>query len=105
MSTSTTERIKNGDAGVMVVLNASDLKDVITTMCKAHDIEREKAAGAKHEKATLTRPEVARMLNVGLSTLWRWAKIGYLTPVKVGTKVLYRASDINALLEKKGGAA
>lgn len=34
------------------------------------------------------------------STLWRWEKAGYLTPVRIGVKVFYRKSHIEALIKR-----
>lgn len=45
----------------------------------------------------LTPDDVAIELGVSKNTLWRWDKMGYLSPVKVGRKSLYRKSDIDAL--------
>lgn len=45
---------------------------------------------------------VAEMLDVDLSTLWRWAQKGYLTPIKIGGKSRYRQSDIDKLLSGRG---
>lgn len=58
----------------------------------------------KEEDELLTKEETRRKLGVSVTTLWRWAQDGYLTPVKVGVQVRYRLSDINAILIKKGGA-
>lgn len=52
----------------------------------------------EYERPTIDRREAAEKLNVTLSTLWRCAKEGYLVPVKIGAKVLYRASDIDKML-------
>jgi len=54
------------------------------------------------EKAeALFSPKVtAESLDVNLSTLWRWNKIGYLSPVEVGGKRKYRKSDIDKILKK-----
>ena len=32
------------------------------------------------------------------STLWRWENAGYLTKVKIGEKVFYRKSEIQAII-------
>ncbi len=51
---------------------------------------------------TETYPSVARVaeiLDVDKSTLWRWAKCGYLVPIEVGGKRRYRMSDIKAILD------
>lgn len=35
------------------------------------------------------------------STLWRWEKAGYLSPVRIGVRVHYRRSDIDALVRSR----
>jgi len=44
--------------------------------------------------------QTAKILDVDKSTLWRWAKQGYLVPIEVGGKRRYRMSDINKILQK-----
>ena len=46
----------------------------------------------------LTVNEVVSNLGVSRTTLWRWEKYNYLTPIRVGTKVLYREAEIKKLL-------
>ena len=92
--------------GVMLVVNAEDLKSAIRELWNDHKVETRREIEADKERPTMTRHQAARALNINLTTLWRWAKDGYLSPVKIGSKVLYRASDIEAMLERrKGGAA
>jgi hypothetical protein len=43
--------------------------------------------------------QVAKILDVDKSTLWRWRKQGYLTPIEVGGKRRYRMSDVKKILE------
>ena len=43
--------------------------------------------------------KVAEILDVNKSSLWRWAKNGYLVPIEVGGKRRYRMSDIKRILE------
>ncbi len=52
----------------------------------------------KKQEVYLSRTKTALMLNVTLSTLWRWDKENYLTPVRVGGKVMYRESDIQRVI-------
>ena len=47
-------------------------------------------------KAFLTRAEVAKELNVSLPTLNAWEKANILIPVRMGTRVRYRAEDIRS---------
>lgn len=94
-------RIAAGQPGVMLVISAADLKNVVDGMCEANRRRTAEAVAAHRERPTMTRDDAAKALNVTYSTLWRWAKSGYLTPVKIGEKVLYRATDIDAILERK----
>ena len=51
----------------------------------------------------LTRKQTAKMLDVDLSTLWRWdTQLDYLHPIEIGGKRKYKLSDVNKIL--KGGA-
>lgn len=45
--------------------------------------------------------EAARMLGKDKTTLWRWAKEGYLVPVKVGRSNRYKIEEIKAILDGK----
>lgn len=50
----------------------------------------------------IPKKEARRMLgSPDPSTLWRWEKCGYLAPVKIGDRVYYRESAINALIDNK----
>lgn len=42
--------------------------------------------------------KVCEMLNISSATLWRWAKMGKLTPIKCGKKRLYLKADIDNYL-------
>jgi len=43
--------------------------------------------------------QVAKILSVDKSTLWRWNKNGYLTHIEIGGKRRYRMSDVKRILE------
>ncbi len=96
------EKIASGEPGVMLVVSAADLRDAVAWMWRACQRETEEAVRSHRERPTMTREEAAKALNVTLSTLWRWAKDGYLVPVKIGSKVLYRATDIEEVLTMRG---
>ena len=50
----------------------------------------------------LTREMVMEKLNIVPSTLWRWAKSGYLVPVNVGGQRRYKSTDVDEILEGNG---
>lgn len=62
--------------------------------------EWEAAIMAKKEEKYLTPAEASKILHVNLSTLWRYGKNGYLVPIEVGGKRLYKQSDIDKILRK-----
>ncbi len=58
----------------------------------------------------LSRKEVANLLKITLPTLHDWTKLNYLKAYKMGTRVLYKESEVIETLErvpsfkhKKGG--
>lgn len=93
-------------APVIYQINGTDLKEVIGQMVRDERARILQEERAKNETATIGRKETCQLLGVSPSTLWKWGKWGYLVPVKVGAKVLYRHSDVMALLHKaeKGGS-
>jgi excisionase family DNA binding protein len=63
-----------------------------------------------HQSGYLSRKEVAKLLKITLPTLHDWTKLGYLKAYKIGTRVLYKESEVIKTLEnvpsfkhKKGG--
>ena len=53
------------------------------------------------EGGYIPKKEVMQRFGVSSSTLWHWSKDGYLVPVKLGNKVLYRTSDIEDVLRRR----
>ena len=51
------------------------------------------------DETFFSRKEASAYLGVCETTLWKWAKpdCGYLLPVRVGTKVKYRKSDLDRI--------
>lgn len=82
-------------ANVAIIVTPTDLKEFALLLI-------EETLSAKNQETEpdtyLTPDEVANELGVSKNTLWRWDKIGYLSPVKVGRKPLYKRSDIDSLL-------
>jgi len=66
------------------------------------EAERERTVRERQYGDQLIQKEEARQILGGPdpSTLWRWEKAGYIKPVKIGVKVFYRRSDIDAIIKK-----
>jgi excisionase family DNA binding protein len=58
------------------------------------------AEKAQHD---LSVNEACELFNVTKGTLWRWNRDGYLKPIKVGGRCYYKQSEVNVILERKGG--
>lgn len=88
---------------VQLVVGRDDLEEILNGIVDsrmAQFFERKKAE-ANADKL-ISPKEVAELLDVDLSTLWRWNNEGYLTKVYIGNKPRYRQSDIDRILQKGG---
>ena len=64
--------------------------------------DAEKAESSSSGEADYyTRKEVMALLKRCDSTMTKWAKCGYLVPVRIGGKYLYRKADIDKLIENR----
>lgn len=92
-------------ADVTLSVKREDLMEFGRQLIATATAETKARIKANEEDCLLSIPEVMNRLQIkDRTSLWRWAKRGYLEPVRVGKKCLYRVSDIDALIEKKGGA-
>lgn len=86
--------ILESSASVQLVINALDLKEAFLQWS-----EEAKPKDTPQPERYLTTNETAKRLGVDTSTLWRWNKTGYLKKIKRGSKVFYKESDVNTLVE------
>lgn len=94
-------KLSEEGANVILQVSADDLKEVMRTFYQEEKARTEEAIQKHREQPTLTRKEVSKQLGVSLTTLWKWSTTGYLVPVKIGTKALYKPSDVEEILNKK----
>lgn len=57
----------------------------------------------KENEELWSRQETAEYFKVSFQTLHNWKKYKILIPVSVGTRVYYKKTDVDTLLNKKGG--
>ena len=68
------------------------------------EFDREyKAMRDSREEVYYSFRHVASMLDVSSRTLNRWQSQGYLVPVLIGGQRRYRKSDLDKIIQKKGG--
>ena len=84
---------------VIVSIRAADLLAANEELIKRTRQELEQLITDANTETYPSAKKVAEMLDVDKSTLWRWAKVGYLVPINVGGKRRYRMSDVKRILE------
>lgn len=94
------QTIIEGNPAITISVNAADLRNVVVEIVKQERQRIKDAIEASRELPTMTRSQAAKALHVHINTLDRWAAEGYINPVKIGTKVLYKASDIDTMLAR-----
>lgn len=98
-----TENFKN--ASQIFMITKEDLQSVVCSMVE-NLLEQFKANESKEttKENLLSTKEVKEIFHVQTSSLWVWAKRGYLKPIKLGNKNYYKQSDINELLNERQNA-
>lgn len=93
------EIIQSG-ANVSITIGTNDLIQFANHLIRTTKEELENTILAKKKETYVTPDEAKVQLRVDRSTLWRWSKTGYLIPIEVGGKRLYKQSDIDTILSK-----
>lgn len=89
--------LENGN--ITIAVTASDLKEFAKELVRTAKQELEQQITEANTETYPTTGEVAKLLGVDRTTLWRWNKQGYLSHVEVGGKRKYRMSDVNQILK------
>lgn len=82
---------------IMYVISHDNLKELAVELAE-HIRSLFSDTDLGSESKLLTAEEVANKYNISKTSLWRWAKNGYLQPTQLGKKKFYRACDIDELL-------
>ena len=94
--------IISGGVEMNITFKASDLREFAEHLVR-QTVKELAGSVAKTDTDYLTVDEVAEMLHVHRVTLWKWNKSGYLKHVELGSKRLYRKSDVYELLKNTNG--
>lgn len=93
-------QLANG-GNLVLQVTADDLRDVMKSFYHEEKVRTEEAIRKNRELPTIDRREACKILGVTNTTLWKWAKEGSLVPCKIGSKVLYKASDIEEFINRR----
>lgn len=86
---------------VTIAISLTDLKQFAIDIIESTKKELEDVVIAEKAETYPSPKKVCEILDIDLSTLWRWNKRGYLCHIEVGGKRRYKMSDVYAIL--KGG--
>ena len=89
------ELLKNG-TNVSITISVKDLQEFVNYTITATRKELEQIIIEEKSEVYLSPKQVAEILDVSLTTLWRYSKSGYLKPLEVGGKRKYRKSEVVA---------
>jgi len=92
------QELLNSDSNFNITIQKSDLMDFAKFLVSETKNELEAEVIAAKAETYLSRAETCNMLKVDQSSLWRWAKRGYLMPVEVGGRRMYKMSDLKRVL-------
>lgn len=86
---------------VIVSISLKDLIEANTKLVEDVRSSLERQIRDEHEEKLLSSDKVCEILDVSKPTLWRWEKMEYLIPVRIGGKVRYKLSDIKNIITSK----
>jgi len=90
------------NANISLTITLEDLRTYSNELIQSTKKELEAEVIAQQNESYLTRLETCDYLKVDQSTLFRWAKRGYLMPLEVGGRRMYRMSDLKRILNGGG---
>lgn len=89
------KELLSSEAHISIVVTPADLREFAISLI--NETLAAKTEERPAEEEYLSPTDTASMLGVSKNTLRRWAKDGYLVPVKIGRKSLYKLSEINKI--------
>lgn len=90
--------VSKGNANIKLEITSEDLRRYSEELISRAINEVAVVMQECKEDNLLTKEETKKQLGVCDATLWHWDKKGYLKPIKVGSKVKYRESDVKKIL-------
>ena len=94
----TIQELINSGQSINITIGLPDLVTFANHLIQQSKNELEEAVISDKAETYPAPKWVADYLDVDSSTLWRWAKRGYLVPIEVGGKRRYRMSEVKAIL-------
>ena len=84
---------------LVVSIKVGDLIEANNILLENARAQLEQKIADASAETYLTTEKVRQMLDVSVTTLWRWAKTKYLVPINYGGQKRYRKSDVERIIE------
>lgn len=92
------ETLAGGNQRIAVTIDGEDLMAFVQAVYEDAHQRAEIAVEKQNEEEFISTEQTKELLKVCDTTLWKWAKRGKLVPQKVGSRNIYRKSDVLAVL-------
>jgi predicted DNA-binding transcriptional regulator AlpA len=91
--------IENGSGKIKLEVSGEDLLTFSNQLINRTKEELASVVVEKNREETyLTKADVKHLCGICDATVWHWQKRGYLSPIRIGRKVMYRKSDIDKII-------
>ena len=84
---------------VQIIQDSEEFKDNLMQAFRRELEQLKQEYQPKQPTQYLTRAEVAKLLQIDLSTLHAWTKKGKLNPYGIGNRVYYKRQEVEAALK------
>lgn len=86
----------NADGNTLLVVSVQDLREFVKYLVESNECNRP----SDENTATLSSKEVCNFLHIKDTSLWKLCKAGKLSFTKIGRKRVFKASDVQALINR-----
>ena len=93
--------LENGQPNIVVQVSGRDLLEFTEALVQRACESRESLREIQEGEVYLSKKEVKDLLGVCDTTLWHWDRSHYLSPVRVGRKIMYKKADVHRLLSAR----
>lgn len=91
--------IESNDANCIIAVSGKELMAFVDSLNKKAAEKAEEIYQQRLSEEFYTRQEMMTKYKLSDAVLYKWSRMGYLVPLKMGGKALYRKSDVERILE------
>lgn len=86
------------ESTIVITMSVTEFQNIITAAVDKALEQRFEPLRRRFEERMLTTKEVAEALRVSEMTVYNMAKRGELTQIKIGSKTMYRESEVTRII-------